>query len=173
MRAGDRKSACYDTGVNFSRERILLLGLLALWLVFEWPNLEEQVGTTEQARAALGEMPWQARTAALDTPGYAVAEAIGRVVPASGCVLVLAHTGPEHARYYQSRFSYYLYPRQVRLSDHSNAEQKGCTFLAVFRDTAPNLAQEPFRGRWEEAEIAARTAGMKKVAAAPQVEIFQ
>ena len=159
--------------MNFSRERLLLLGLLAVWLFFEWPNLEEQIGTTEQARAALGEIAWQARTAALDAPGYAVAEAIGRVVPATACVLVLAHTGTEHARYYQSRFSYYLYPRQVRFSDHSNADQKGCAFLAVFRDTPQNLAQEAFRGRWDEAELVTRTAEMKKVAAAPQVEIFQ
>jgi hypothetical protein len=86
---------------------------------------------------------------------------------------VLARTGPEHARYYQSRFSYYLYPRQVRFSDHSNADAKGCAFLAVFRDTAPNLAQEPFRGHWDEAEVAARSAGMKKIATAPQVEVFQ
>jgi hypothetical protein len=139
-------------------ERFLLLGLLAVWLIFEWPNLVEQVSTTRQARAALGELSWEARTAALDAPGYRVAQEIARAVPESGCVLVLAHTGPEHLRYYQSRFAYYLYPRRVRFSGRTDTAEEGCRYLAVFRDTPQSLAEEPFQGRWEEPELRARLA---------------
>jgi hypothetical protein len=147
--------------------------LLAGWLFFEWPNLDEQAGTTTRARAALAPLSPDERTAALDNPGYQTAQAIARATPAAACVLVLAHTGPEHLRYYQARFGYYLYPRRLRWSDRTDAPEEGCAYLAVFRDTSPNLAQEPFRGRWEETELKARTASKTKIASAARLEIFQ
>lgn len=151
---------------------ILLLALLATWMLVAWPHLSEQFSTTSRALAALSSLSWEERAAALDQPGYSVARQIAGAVPSRSCVLVLSHTGPEHLRYYRARFQYYLYPRRVRFSDHTNEPGAGCEYLAILRDSAQNLAQEPFRGHWEEREIAQRTARMKKIISGEQVEIF-
>ncbi len=156
-----------------TRDRLILLGLLAVWMFFEWPNLEEQVSNTGQARASLAALSWEERAAAIDQPGYRVAQQIAQAVPPNACALVLAYTGPEHINYYRARFGYYLYPRRVRFSDHTDASADGCGFLAVFRDTPANLAQEAFRGRWDQAELKARTAAMTKLFSGEQVEIFR
>ncbi len=154
-------------------DRLLLLALLGVWMYLCWPHLSEQVSNTRQARAALASLSWEDRAAAVDPPGYRVAEEIARVVPACGCVLVLGYTGPEHLRYYQSRFAYYLYPRRVRFSDQTDAPAGGCAFLAVFRDTPASLAQEPFRGRWDEERLRQRTAALTRLFAEERVEIFR
>ncbi len=154
-------------------KHLVLPALLAVWMVIAWPHLSEQFSTSEQARAALGPLSWEQRTAALDEPGSRVAQDIANVVPDRGCVLVLSYAGPEHLRYYRSRFPYYLYPRQVRLSDHTDEAGRGCEYLAVFRDTPQNLAQEPFHGHWDERQLAERTAAMTRLFAGGGVEIFR
>lgn len=156
-----------------TRDRVLLAALLGGWMLIAWPHIAEQYTTAGQTRDRLGALSWDDRTAALDQPGFRVAQAIAQATPAAGCVLVLAHTGPEHLKYYRARFQYYLYPRGVRFSDRTDAPAEGCSHLAVFRDTAPNLAQEPFRGHWDEDQLRRRTAAMQPLAAAPQVEIFR
>ena len=153
--------------------RLVLAALLAVWMLIAWPHLAEQFSTTGQARAALGTLSWEERTEVLDRPGYRVARHIAGAVPAGSCVLVLAYTGPEHLRYYRSRFAYYLYPRPVRFSDHTTEASAGCGYLAVFRDLPRNLAQEPFRGHWGETQLVERTGKMTRVFRGENVEIFR
>lgn len=155
------------------QKQLILLALLAVWMAIAWPHLSEQFSTSERAQAALGGLGWEERTAALDEPGYRVAASIANTVPARSCVLVLSDTGPEHLRYYRSRFPYYLYPRQVRLSDRTEETGTRCEYLAVFRDTPQNLAQEPFHGHWDEHQLAERTAAMTRVFAGDGLEIFR
>ncbi len=152
---------------------LLLLGLLAVWMALCWPHLQEQWGTTGRTWETLGSLSRVERAAAVDEPGYRAAQAIARGVPAAGCVVVAAHTGPERLKYYQSRFAYYLYPRRVRLVDRSGAAEPGCPYLAVFRDLAPGLAQDPFRGHWDERQLGDRTASMTRVLAADRVEVYR
>ena len=142
-------------------------------MLVEWPNLEEQWATTSRVRAELGALSWDERAAAVDPPGYRVAQQIARAVPPGGCVLVLAYTGPEHVGYYRARFQYYLYPRRVRFADRTDAPAGDCGHLAVFRDTPANLAQEPFRGHWDPGALTRRTAGLEKLFSGEQVEVFR
>lgn len=155
------------------RSNLVLLSLLAVWMLIAWPHLSEQFSNTEQARAALAELSWEQRAAAIDQPAYRIAEEIAKVVPERRCVLVLGYTGPEHLRYYHSRLTYYLYPRRVRLSDRTDEATGGCDYLAVFRDSRQNLAIEPFHGHWDEAQLAERTANMTKLFSADQMQVFQ
>jgi hypothetical protein len=142
-------------------------------MLVAWPHLSEQFSNTERARAALGPLTWDQRAAAVDQPAFQLAREIARLVPDRGCVLMLAYAGPEHLRYYRSRFAYYLYPRRVRLTDQSSESASGCSYLAVFRDSRQSLAQDPFRGHWDDHELAARTAQMSKLFSSPQLEVFQ
>ncbi len=153
-------------------DRVVLLALLGAWVLAAWPHLAEQFSRTEQARAALSSLSWQERTAQLDQPGFQAAEQIARAVPSAGCVLVLCYAGPEHLRYYRSRFAYYLYPRRVRFSDRTEEPAGGCGYLAVFRDLPQNLAQEPFRGHWDEHRLEERTGGMGKILGGERLQIF-
>jgi len=155
------------------RQRLLLLLLLAVWMLIAWPHLSEQFSNAEQVRAALADLSWEERAAAIDQPAYAIARDIGRIVPERGCVQVVAYTGPEHLRYYQARLAYYLYPRRLRLSTRTDENAGGCDYLAVFRDSRQNLAVEPFHGHWNEAQLAARTAAMTKLLSTDQLQIFQ
>ena len=148
------------------RDQLHLLALLAAWMLIAWPHIREQYSNAEQARAALAPLAWEDRTAALDQPGYRVAREIARATPPDACVVVLARTGPEHVKYYQARFAYYLYPRKARVADRADAADPGCAYLAVFRETPANLAQEPFKGHWDEAQLAARLAGLTRIYAA-------
>ena len=142
-------------------------------MLVAWPHLSEQFSNTERARAALGPLTWDQRAAALDQPAFQLAHDIARAVPDRGCVLVLAYAGPEHLRYYRSRFAYYFYPRRILLSDHTSASASGCVYLAVFRDGRQSLAQDPFRGHWDDHELAARTAGRRKLVSTAQIEVFE
>ncbi len=142
-------------------------------MLIAWPHILEQYSSVAQARAALAPLSREDRAAALDQPGYGVAREIARAVPSRACVLVLARTGPEHVKYYQARFAYYLYPRKARVTDRADAAESGCAYLAVFRDTPANLAQEPFPGHWDEAQLAARLARLTKIHADESVEIFR
>lgn len=154
-------------------KQIFLPGLLAVWMLVAWPHLSEQYWTTERVRASLAPLSWEERAAAIDQPGYQVGRDIAKVVPPGACVVVLAYTGPEHLRYYRSRFPYYLYPRRVRFSDHTGESGERCEYLAVFRDTPQSLAQEPFRGHWDERQLAERTARMTNILTAQRLEVFR
>lgn len=152
-------------------DRVALLVLLGAWMLLAWPHLAEQFSRAEQAQAALASLSWQERAAQLDQTGFPTAEQIARAVPGTGCVVVLCYAGPEHLRYYRSRFAYYLYPRRVRFSDRTE-EAAVCEYLAVFRDWPQNLAQEPFRGHWDERRLLERTAGMRQVLSGERLQIF-
>ena len=154
-------------------QRVVLLLLLAAWMLIAWPHVSEQYSNTERVRAALASLSWEDRAAALDQPGYRVAREIAAAAPSGACVLVLTYTGPARLRYYRSRFPYYLYPRRVRLSDHSTEAIDRCDYLAVFRDSRQSLAQEPFRGHWDERQLAERTTKMTKIFGGSHVEIFR
>lgn len=153
--------------------RLFLLAALAVWMYLCWPHLTEQAATTQQAWTELKNLSWDDRTAIEWRAGYRAVQEIARAVPSDGCVLILSRTGPQHMRYYESRFPYYLYPRRVRFSDHTDAPAEGCGYLAVFQDTPQNLAQEAFQGRWDEAELADRTARLTKVLAGERVVVFR
>ena len=160
-------------------DRLLLLGLLAAWMLVAWPHLSEQFSTTERTRAVLADLSWEQRAAALDQPAYQVAADLAKAVPAPGCVVLLAYAGPEHLRYYRSRLAYYLYPRHMLFPDDPSLKNVNpvaagkCEYLAVFRDTPQNLAQEPFRGDWDDRLLAARTAGMNRVLANGPLEVYR
>jgi hypothetical protein len=153
--------------------RLLLLALLAVWMLIAWPHVSEQFLRTEQARGALAALSWEERAAAVDQPAYNVARDLAKTVPAGGCVLVVVYAGPEHLRYYRSRLPYYLYPRRVRFSDQPGESVPGCGYLAVFRDLAQNLAQEPPSSHWDERQIEERTARLTRLFASEQMEIFR
>jgi hypothetical protein len=160
-------------------DRLLLLGLLAAWMLVAWPHLSEQFSTTERTRAVLADLSWEQRAAALDQPAYQVAADLAKAIPEQDCVVLLAYAGPEHLRYYRSRLAYYLYPRHMLFPDdpslkNVNPEAAGkCEYLAVFRDTPQNLAQEPFHGHWDERLLAERTAGMNRVLANGPLEVYR
>lgn len=109
----------------------------------------------------------------VDYPAYVVAEQVQQATPPDACVLFLAYTGPEHVNYYKTRFDYYLYPRWVRIDANSAAAAENCRYLAVFRDASRNLAEEPFRGHWDEDQLRHRLASMEKIHAGPHVEIYR
>jgi len=159
--------------VRSIRPGLALAALLAAWIAVAWPHVSEQLDSSAKARAGLAGLSWEDRAAAVDSPGYQAARHIAGAVPPGGCVLVLAHTGPEHLRYYGTRFAYYLYPRRLRFSDHSDAAWEGCQHLAVFRDTAANLAQETFQDHWDEGQLQQRTGSLTKILSGGQVEIFR
>ena len=108
-----------------------------------------------------------------DNPGVRVAHEIASAVPANECVVVLAYAGPAAIDYYQSRFAYYLYPRKVLVFDETAAAEDGCRYLAVFRDTAQNLANEPFAGHWNQAELGERVGALDHVRAGELTELYR
>ena len=82
-------------------------------------------------------------------------------------------TKPEFPDYYQSRFAYFLYPRKVIVFDAVDANQDGCGYLAVFRDTPRNLASEPFAGRWNQADLGKRLSGLEPVQSGELTRIYR
>ncbi len=113
------------------------------------------------------------RTSLLDNPGFRVTQEIGAAVPPNECVVVLAYAGPAAIDYYQSRFAYYLYPRKVLVFDAVSAAADDCRYLAVFRDSAQNLANEPFAGRWNQADLSKRLSALDHVQAGELTEVYR
>lgn len=155
------------------RAHLALFALLTLWMCLAWPHLDEQFSTTRQTLAALAVVSWDERTAAEWPAGYRAAQAVARVVPPSGSVLVLAYTGPAALNYYQARFPYYLYPRRLRVADRTDAPSDTETYLVVFRDAPATLAREPFRGHWDSRQLGERTAGRTRLFAGDRVEVYR
>ncbi len=114
-----------------SRLRLGLLGLLAVWMFLAWPNLEEQWGAMQQARAELGPLSWEERSGIEWRAGHQAALDILRNTPPDACVAITAQTTPEKLAYYQARFPYYLYPRKLKWGP----APEGCGYVALFSET--------------------------------------
>ena len=153
--------------------RILLLALFALWVLLAWPSLSRQFGTLQYWRRRSGDRSPAERAALVDYPAYLVAEQVKQATPGNACILFLSYTGPEHVNYYKTRFDYYLYPRRVRIFADTGAAAENCPYLAVFRDSQPNLAEEPFRGVWNEDQLRHRLAHLERIHAGLHVEIYR
>ena len=164
---------CYDAALNPKLPQFALATLLIAWLAIATPGLRDQYSETTKVREMLGGRSVDERTALLDNPGFRVAEEIELAVPADSCVLVLAYSGPAAVDYYQARLAYYLYPRRVRVADRVSAPAKGCEYLAVFRDSAQNLAGAPFRGGWDEQQLKHRLAALDPLSDGDFADIFR
>ena len=112
---------------------------------------------------------------AVDPVAIQVARDVAAGVPDTGCVTVLAYAGEDARAYYRGRLAYLLYPRQVRLAVNSRAGNGDgdCEFLSVFRDTAANLRQSPFAGRWDQAELDQRLAGLPLVHQGERAAVYR
>ncbi len=102
-----------------------------------------------------------------------VARDVAAGVPERGCVTVLAYAGDDARAYYRGRLAYLLYPRQVRLALNSGAGAGDCEFLSVFRDTAANLRQSLFAGRWDQAELDRRLAGLPLIHQGERAAVYR
>lgn len=153
--------------------RILLLALLAVWVLIAWPSLSRQFAALEYWKSRLAGRPLSERAAMVDYPAYIVAEQVKQVTPRDACILFVAYTGPEHVNYYKTRFDYYLYPRRVRIQADTGAVAENCPYIAVFRDSQRNLAEEAFRGHWDEDQLRHRLAPLEKLHAGPHVDIYR
>ncbi len=152
---------------------LTLAALLIVWLAIAAGPLGNQYSETAKVREMLAGRSVDERTALLDHPGFRVAEEIGAAVPGDACVLVLAYAGPAAVDYYRARLAYFLYSRRVRVADRVSAPAKGCGYLAVFRDSPQNLAGAPFRGAWDEEQLAGRLAALDPVSDGDFADIFR
>ena len=143
------------------------------WLALAAGPLAQTYEDGGRLREALGSRNVDERLAALDHPGYRIAQRLIETVPADACVVVMAYAGPAAIDYYRSRFNYFLYPRRVSVFPNSGAEIGDCQYAAVFRDTPQNLAAEPFQGTWNAEELAQRLAGFQLVSGGELVEIYR
>ena len=159
--------------MNFKSPQFALAALLVTWLALAAPPLGTQIGKTLRTRALFEGRDAAGRTSLFDNPGFRVAREIGAAVPPDECVGVLAYAGPAAIDYYQSRFAYYLYPRKVLVFDETAAAADGCRYLAVFRDSAQNLANEPFAGNWNQAELSKRLSALDHVLAGGLVQVYR
>lgn len=153
--------------------RILLAALFGVWVLVAWPKLSEQFASLEQWRERIGDRAIEERAALIDYPAWNVAQQLRQATPDDASILVLAYTGPEHVNYYKTRFDYYLYPRRVRIEANSGAAAGDSRFLAVFRDSQPNLRQEAFAGVWNEGELRQRLASLEKILAVQHLELYR
>ena len=153
--------------------RILLLALFGVWVLVAWPPLSRQFTNLELRRGQLGDRTVAQRAAILDYPAFGVAQQVKRVTPSGACILFLAYTGPEHVNYYKTRFDYYLYPRRIRILADSGAVAENCEYVAVFRDSDANLAEEPFRGHWNEDQLQHRLTGLEKIHSGRHIDIYK
>ena len=153
--------------------RILLLALFGVGVLIAWPPLARQFANLVVWQQRLADRPMAERVALVDYPAYIVAEQIRPVVPPNACLQFLAYTGPEHVNFYKTRFDYYLYPRRIRVDANTGAAVENCEYLAVFRDSQRNLAEESFRGVWNEDQLRHRLAPLRRIHAGPQLEIYR
>lgn len=159
--------------MNFKPPQLALAALLVAWLALATTPLRRQIDETLRTRALFEGRDAAERTALFDNPGFRVAQEIGSAVPPNECVVVLAYAGPAAVDYYQSRFAYYLYPRKVLVFDEIAAKEDECRYVAVFRDTAQNLANEPFAGRWNQADLEERVGALDHVQAGELTEVYR
>ncbi len=159
--------------MNFKSPQLVLAALLVAWLALAAPPLRTQIDKTLRTRTLFEGRGAAERTSLLDNPGFRVAQEIGAAVPPDACVVVLAYAGPAAIDYYQSRFAYYLYPRKVLVFDEIAAKEDECRYLAVFRDSAQNLANEPFAGRWNQADLSKRLNALDHVRAGELTEVYR
>jgi len=152
---------------------LALYGVLALWVVLAASPLAEQWSRQGEMLQALGSGGVAERAALVDNPAFPVAHAIAEATPPDACIEVLAYAGPAAIDYYNARLDYLLYPRRVSVSAQLGTIAPDCGYLAIFRDTQQNLAAEPFAGQWDEAAIAARTAGAERVGTDPNVILYK
>lgn len=147
--------------------------MAAAWAVIAAPALVQQWSRAAELESRLGGKSLRERVSLLDNPASPLAETLARAVPASGCLTVLAYAGPAAVEYYNARLDYLLYPRRIQVFADSRAEQEGCDFLAVFRDTARNLAAEPFAGSWDSEALEARVSGLERVSSDSLVRLYR
>ena len=159
--------------MNFKSPQLALAALLVVWLALAATPLRTQIDKTLKARTLFGGRDAAERTSLLDNPGFRVAQEIGDAVPPNECVVVLAYAGPAAIDYYQSRFAYYLYPRKVLVFDEIDAAADGCRYLSVFRDTAQNLASEPFAGNWDQADLGERLSALEPVQSGELARVYR
>ena len=151
----------------------MLAILLVAWLGLAAGPLAQTYEDGSRLREALGDRDADERLAALDHPGYRIAQLLIEAVPSDACVVVMAYAGPAAIDYYRSRFNYFLYPRRVSVYPDSDADINGCDFAAVFRDTRQNLASEPFQGRWNDEELRARLSAFQLSSDGELVQIYR
>jgi hypothetical protein len=155
-----------------SRPRIALLALLLLWLAAAVMPLAEQFLQGSQMRAVLAGKSAAERTAYFDNPAFQAAQEIAQAVPADGCVVILAYAGPDAVQYYQARFRYLLYPREVHVFADASASVEGCGHLAVFYDSPEHLGQSPFSGTWDTQALSQRLKSLRRLLVTDAVDIY-
>jgi hypothetical protein len=157
-----------------NRPQLLILAiLLAASLGLAAGPLVKTYEDGARLREALGDRGADERLAALDHPGYQIAQRLIEAVPPDACVVVMAYAGPAAIDYYRSRFNYFLYPRRVSVFPSSAAEFGDCEYVAVFRDTRQNLAAAPFQGTWNAEELQARLSSYQVASDSEIVEIYR
>ena len=159
--------------MNFKSPQLVLAALFVVWLALAAPPLRTQFDKTLRTRTLFEGRDAAERTSMFDNPGFRVAQELINAVPPNECVVVLAYAGPAAIDYYQSRFAYYLYPRKVLVFDTVSATAADCRYLAVFRDSAQNLANEPFAGHWNQAELGERVGALAHVRAGELAEVYR
>jgi hypothetical protein len=158
--------------LNAPRPSIALLALLLLWLAAAAMPLAEQFSQTSQMRAVLAGKGASERTAYFDNPAFQAAQEIAPAVPADGCVVILAYAGPDAVQYYQARFRYLLYPRQVHVLADASASVEGCGHLAIFYDSPEHLSQSPFAGTWDAQALKERLQSLRRLLVTGTVDIY-
>ncbi len=159
--------------MNRKLPHITLFGLLLLWLAIAAPGLSERYTKLNETRNLLGGRSPVERSALLDNPAIPVTREISQVVPAEGCVTVLAYAGPAAIDYYRARFAYLLYPRRVQVFADTTASMDNCEYVAVFRDTRQNLAAEPFQGVWDDEQLNQRLQSLAPLASDGPVRLYR
>jgi hypothetical protein len=146
---------------------VVLAIVFTAWVAFAWPAVRSQGSKTLSTWYRLAPLSGQERALAIDPVAIQVARDIAAGVPDTGCVTVLAYAGEDARAYYRGRLAYLLYPRHIRLAANSRAGDGSgngdCEFLSVFRDTAANLRQSPYTGKWDQAELDQRLANLPLV----------
>lgn len=153
--------------------RIALLALFGIWVLLSWQPLSRQFAALEYWKRQFGGRSTIERAELTDYPAFLVSEQVQQFTPNDSCILFLSYTGPEHVNYYKTRFDYYLYPRRVRIFAGTEAPAEDCPYVAVFRDAQRNLAEEPFRGVWNEDQLRRRLEGWEKIHAGPHLELYR
>ena len=151
----------------------MLAILLVAWLGLAAGPLVQTYEDGSRLREALADRSAEERLAALDHPGYHIAQRLIDAVPTDACVVVMAYAGPAAIDYYRSRFNYFLYPRRVSVYPDSDAEIADCEYVAVFRDTRQNLAAEPFHGTWNDEVLRARLSSFRVASDGEIVQIYR